>query len=150
MTVSDFGTHRELEERRRYIEPTDCDGRMLVVSREAAIWVIECDLCRFEAGVPAHEIDPARRAADVLSRRRARSGMPPELRGLMLPDGGSGAERAAAAWAACRLNGIVLTGPVGVGKTHTAAAAAAPADGTRSASVVLGPSAVRATRSRVR
>lgn len=69
--------------------------------------------------------------ADELGRRRVaaerlkRSGIPTKWRAARLSDlDGSQPADAAVAWAAGSLRGLLLTGPVGVGKTHAAAAAA--------------------------
>src|SRR5579884_1077697 len=123
MTVADLGTHAELETRRRYPDPTDCGGRMLVVD-QGVVWVIECDRCGFEAGVPAREVDASLHSQQLLRRRRETSGIPCELRGLPLPSGDAGAVAAARRWAAGETRGLMITGNTGVGKTHLAAAAA--------------------------
>lgn len=123
MTVADLGTHAELEARRRYSDPSDCGGRMRVVG-QGEIWEIECNRCGFLAGVPAREVDPSLHSHQLLKRRRDASGIPGELCGISLPTSAVGATTAAKRWAAGDMRGLLLTGSVGVGKTHLAAAAA--------------------------
>jgi IstB-like ATP binding protein len=126
MSVADLETHAELEQRRRYSEPSSCLGRMVVVSQLGVVWELECDRCGFASGLPAREAAPTLHNAQRVDRRRKSSRVPSELQGLALPDDGSRASKAVRAWAtgSAERKGLNLTGPVGVGKTHAAAAAA--------------------------
>lgn len=63
----------------------------------------------------------AEKAEERREHRIAASGLPESLRGIALPDSPVG--KLAGDWAEGKLNGLCLTGGVGVGKTHTAAAA---------------------------
>jgi hypothetical protein len=77
-----FETHAELERRRGWEDPTICDGRMVVVTRDDTLWEIECDACRHQAAIPAREIDPSlsvRLQVERVARRREASGIPSEL-----------------------------------------------------------------------
>jgi hypothetical protein len=81
-----FEAHAELERRRGWEDPTSCDGRMVVVTRDDTLWEIECDVCRHQAAVPAREIDPslsARLQVERVSRRREASGIPSDLAAVM-------------------------------------------------------------------
>lgn len=87
-----------------------------------------CDECAAEADA-AEERERAEREererANALRRRRARSGLPERLRGLRLSDPEHpDAVQAASRFAAGELRGLLLTGEVGAGKTHMAAATA--------------------------
>src|SRR5919201_4687363 len=114
MSLVDFGTHAELEQRRCYTDPSGCTGRMLVVA-QGDIWEIECERCGFPAALHSREVNPLAYNDQLLERRRRSSGLPDGLRGLALPDcGTTGAVAAARQWAAAQLSGLVLTGPVGV------------------------------------
>lgn len=76
-----------------------------------------CDGC-----IEREERDEERRErADRLKLRIEHSGLPAQLHGLPLPDNEVGG--LAAKWAAGDLCGLCISGPVGVGKTYTAAAA---------------------------
>jgi hypothetical protein len=118
MTDLVWSTHRELEPRH------PCPGQVLVVDQGADVWTLECDTCGDEWGLPATKADPTAHRALMVERRRQESGIPDALRGLPLPDGAGGPETAARRWATGELRALLLTGPVGVGKTRAAASAA--------------------------
>jgi chromosomal replication initiation ATPase DnaA len=56
--MTDVGTHAQLEQRKGYPDPTPCDGRMLIDEQFDRMWIIVCDKCGFEAGLPARAADP--------------------------------------------------------------------------------------------
>lgn len=83
-----------------------------------------------EVGTPAYCDDCIERieteergqaAADRFRSRVERSGLPVPLQRIALPDSGVG--ELARKWAHGEIQGLCLTGPIGVGKTHLAAAA---------------------------
>lgn len=90
-----------------------------------------CEMCeqREELERAAHERELAERQAErEFAARAKRCGIPTMLRGLPWDDieqqGRGGALDAARRWADGSLRGLLLTGTVGVGKTHLAAIAA--------------------------
>lgn len=91
-----------------------------------------CERCtEVEQGVERRVArDQARREqAERVGRRRAAAGIPARLRGcrwdeLTYDDGRRAAIAAAHRWERGELLGLVLTGPIGVGKTRTAGTAA--------------------------
>jgi DNA replication protein DnaC len=89
-----------------------------------------CPTCveRMEAEDEQHELErQAQERAERVLRRREGSGVPLLLRGVSWTDVADTAPRplfAARAWGAGDLSGLLLAGPVGVGKTSLAAAAA--------------------------
>jgi DNA replication protein DnaC len=129
--MSTFESHRAFEQRKWPGAATDCKGTLHIEDQSGPIWTIVCDRCRFEAGLPARDADPSVMGRAEIARaasRRDASGIPLQLRGLNF-DAITNGNRpevvtAARAWAAGELHGLLLTGPVGVGKTWTAAAAA--------------------------
>ncbi|MGI8630799.1 MAG: ATP-binding protein [Solirubrobacteraceae bacterium] len=122
--------HAVFQARRGYDEQP-CSGQLVIVDQAGPIWTIECDVCGFEAGLPASEADPASRRRlqlEQADRWRRASGIPAQLRDWTLERIGLGVKpqvlAAARAWAAGESRGLLLSGPVGVGKTSLAAAAA--------------------------
>jgi DNA replication protein DnaC len=90
-----------------------------------------CETCSRQASADRERDDERqrqedqRRQAQVWADRRMRqTNIPRELRGLTIDTSAGPAAQAAAAWGAGLINGLVLAGPVGTGKTYLAAAAA--------------------------
>ena len=128
--MSVFMAHATFQAQRGYDEDP-CSGQLVIVDQDGAICTVECDACRFEAGLPAAQVSPEMRQqhAVALSKRwRLASGIPAGLRDWTLDRAGPSVRSdiisAATAWAAGDSRGLFLSGPAGVGKTTIAAAAA--------------------------
>lgn len=74
---AEFERQRDAEGRTRYEDPTDCGGTLRVFDRTGPVWLLECDGCRFTAGLPMQRIDPNRMLADRLHR----AGIPEQFAG---------------------------------------------------------------------
>lgn len=70
------------------------------------------------------EAERRRLEAETFRRRVTRAGIPPSRSGVPMAHLAPGIAKIAKSWADGETAGLVLTGPVGVGKTHVAAAAA--------------------------
>jgi DNA replication protein DnaC len=105
--------------------PDGLSGRWLETLLRVGVLCGDCSA----ADEAEREREDAERAArahqEAVNRRRREAGLPELLRGLELADPDHPeAVDAAARWAGSETPGLLLTGPVGVGKTHMAAAAA--------------------------
>lgn len=123
-------SHAAFQAQRGY-DQEPCAGQLVFVDQDGPIWTVECDACRFEAGLPATQASPEMRklhAAALSKRWRLASGIPAGLRDWTLERLGANVRTdvlaAAKAWAEGESRGLLLTGPAGVGKTTVAAAAA--------------------------
>jgi DNA replication protein DnaC len=90
-----------------------------------------CPACVERAEAEDARLEREREAQEIAQRveaRRRASGLPPQLRGHtwqdLSADTPPGVLAAAKAWAAGEIAGLVLGGPVGVGKTYVASVAA--------------------------
>ena len=61
MTAAVYCSHAELDRRHRpnASHPTACEGQMIVESHDPPVWVLVCDVCGFECGIPARRADPS-------------------------------------------------------------------------------------------
>lgn len=125
-----FMSHAAFQAQRGYDEQP-CSGRLLFIDQGGPIWTVECDACRFEAGLPARQASPEMRKLHAFAqskRWRLKSGIPAELRDWTFERVGASIRpevlNAAKAWADGKSRGLLLSGPAGVGKTTISAAAA--------------------------
>lgn len=62
--------HREYD-RQRYDDPDEwsgCEGTLRIFDRTGAVWLAQCDVCRFEVGFRAADLEPGIRTAHLLER----------------------------------------------------------------------------------
>jgi DNA replication protein DnaC len=121
----DFDRERDADGRPRYLRPTDCEGQLCIVDRDGPVWLLRCDSCGWEAGIPLKRVDPAA----ALERQLQRCGIPDKFRGERFDTQDTSQQEAVKpcrAWlrdfnAADLVASIptpALHGPPGRGKTH--------------------------------
>jgi DNA replication protein DnaC len=123
--------HATLQAHRGYDDPP-CPGMLNIVEQSLSVWELECDVCHEPWSLPAGQATPEMRAQAKLEqakRWRAQAGIPRLLRDWRFDRIGYADMKpqvlaAARAWATGEKPGLLLSGPVGVGKTTLAAAAA--------------------------
>ncbi|MGO9960030.1 MAG: ATP-binding protein [Solirubrobacteraceae bacterium] len=125
--------HATFQGRRGYDEPP-CPGTLRFVSgmKSGPVLEVACDGCGYYGGVPLRDVSPEHReqmALEQAARWRRASGIPSSLRDWRFDRIGYADVKpailgAARAWASGETRGLLLHGPVGVGKTTLAAAAA--------------------------
>jgi hypothetical protein len=61
-------SHAELADRRGWKDRDVCSGQLVVLDRDDRVWVVRCDVCGWEGGLPEREADPKARASWLVDR----------------------------------------------------------------------------------